>query len=46
MTFRLCGCGRRGYLYPSAAAAASGELPIVLFERDGIASADKTAMMK
>lgn len=39
------GCGRRGYLYPSAAAAASGELPILLFERDGIASADKTAMM-
>src|ERR1700739_801907 len=45
MTFRLGGCGRRGYLYLSAASAASGELPLIMFGRDGIASDDKTAMM-
>jgi SM-20-related protein len=39
------GCGWRGYLYPRAAAAASGELPIIGFSRDGIASRCKTAMM-
>jgi SM-20-related protein len=45
MTFRLFGCGRRGYLYPRAVVSASGELPIIIMQRDGIASGGETAMM-